>query len=99
MHSGEFLHPLAFRFIKTLAQAVKDSVIADLDMIVALWIVRDEKPVGDHVLETEARYLLSREVGPIVRDDGMRKPLDRSGRRVATRQTRPDPKLAGLGLG
>ena len=30
--------------------------------------------MGDLVLETEARYLPTREIGPIVGDDGMRKP-------------------------
>ena len=30
--------------------------------------------MGNLVLGTEARHLLAREVGPIVEDDGMRKP-------------------------
>ena len=37
-HPGEFLHPLAFHFIKTLAQDVEDSVAADLCLAVNLWI-------------------------------------------------------------
>ena len=38
-HPRKFLHPLAFRFNKTLTQAVEDSVVTDLGMAIALWNV------------------------------------------------------------
>ena len=49
-------------------------MVADLGMVVALWIIEDEETVGDLILETEACYLLTHEIGPDVRNDGMRKP-------------------------
>ena len=49
-------------------------MIVGLSLVVTLWIVGGGEPMGDLVLETEAHHLLAREVGPIVRDDGMGKP-------------------------
>jgi len=48
-------------------------VIAYLDLIVAFWIVEGGELVCNLALEIESRHLIAHEVGPIIRDDGVRK--------------------------
>jgi len=63
------LSPTCLRFIKTLAQAVKDSVIADLSRYIM--DSRGGEPVGDLILGIEAHHLLPHEIGHIVGDSRM----------------------------
>jgi len=61
----EVLHLFALHFIETLAYAAKNNAVADLSLVVALWIVRGGESVGDLILGTKASYLSAREVGPL----------------------------------
>ena len=63
------LSPTCLRFIKTLAQAVKDSAIADLNRY--LVDSTGGEPVGDLILVIEAHHLLPHEIGHIGGDGGM----------------------------
>ena len=73
-HSGEFLHPFAFSFVQTFVQAVKDSVVTDFSLAIALGIMRFRELMGDFLLGVEACYLLAGKVRSVIRNDGVGEP-------------------------
>ena len=73
-HSGEFLHPIAFSFIQTFTQVVKDGAVADFSLAIALRITRCRESMGDLVLGVETGYLLAGKVCSVVGDDGVGEP-------------------------
>jgi len=62
----------AFRFIKALARTDEDCAVADIGLVITLWIVGGGESMGYLILRAEARHLPAHKVGPVVRDDGMR---------------------------